>query len=118
MVSAIALSNGISNGINGNYGTTKANGHKRKRAGDSAGDDLKMNGTNGLNGISGTNSVKKSARSSQTATDSLDLEDMVSLALESDLPDLSDHIVLQPYRYLVSLPSKGFRDQAIDSLNT
>ncbi|KAL4947614.1 hypothetical protein BDW69DRAFT_190036 [Aspergillus filifer] len=26
-------------------------------------------------------------------------------------------VVLQPYRYLTSLPSKGFRDQAIDSLN-
>lgn len=30
-----------------------------------------------------------------------------------------DHqVVLQPYQYLNSLPSKGFRNQAIDSLNT
>ena len=26
--------------------------------------------------------------------------------------------MLQPYRYLTSLPSKGFRDQAIDAINT
>jgi hypothetical protein len=26
-------------------------------------------------------------------------------------------IVLDPYRYLIFLPSKGFREQAIDSLN-
>lgn len=31
--------------------------------------------------------------------------------------DVDDQVVLEPYRYLSSLPSKGFRDQAIDSLN-
>ncbi|KAL9609842.1 MAG: hypothetical protein Q9167_005409 [Letrouitia subvulpina] len=112
------LSHGISNGINGHRETAEVNAHKRKRMGDDPEDDRKTNGTNSLNGITSGSIVKKSTHGSQTATDSLDLEDVVSLALDPDLPDLSDDVVLQPYRYIVSLPSKGFRDQAIDSLNT
>lgn len=37
-----------------------------------------------------------------------------ALKLETDE---NSQVVLQPYHYLTSLPSKGFRDQAIDSLN-
>jgi ophiobolin F synthase len=96
-----AKSNG--NQANGN----QANGTKRKRAGISNGDEVRMNGTNGI----------KKAAHKQQGTDALVLKDVVSLALDWNLPDLSDDVVLQPYRYLDSLPSKGFRDQAIDSLN-
>ncbi|KAI0160238.1 geranylgeranyl pyrophosphate synthase [Xylariaceae sp. FL1272] len=69
-------------------------------------------------GVGSYNPVAKPATTAKPNTDSLVLEDMVSLALDRELPDLSDDVVLQPYRYLSSLPSKGFRDQAIDSLNT
>ncbi|KAH8126288.1 geranylgeranyl pyrophosphate synthase [Trichoderma asperelloides] len=68
----------------------------------------------------GYNDVKKpwhSHHSSSSSTDSLVLEDVVSLALDCDLPDLSDNVILQPYKYLTSLPGKGFRDQTIDTLN-
>ncbi|KAL8740031.1 MAG: hypothetical protein Q9190_007222 [Brigantiaea leucoxantha] len=68
---------------------TKANSNKRRRAGGNLEDDVRVHGTNNLNGINGKNTVKKSAYGLQTATDLLDLEDMVSLALESDLSDLS-----------------------------
>ncbi|EER24921.1 polyprenyl synthetase, putative [Coccidioides posadasii C735 delta SOWgp] len=94
---------------NGHYASTKANGLKRKRNGNGTGDDTKKNGIK---------CVKKSAQISQLSTDSFALADVVSLAVDLNLPELSDDVVLQPYRYLTSLPSKGFRDQAIDSLNT
>ena len=70
------------NGL-GDCESTKANGHKKKRDGNSAGDDVRMNGSNG---------VKKSAHSSQPTTDSLVLSDVVSLALDWNLPDLSDNV--------------------------
>ena len=70
------------NGL-GDCESTKANGHKRKRDGNSTGDDVRMNGTNG---------VKKSAYSSQPTADSLVLSDAVSLALDWNLPDLSDNV--------------------------
>ncbi|RHZ64856.1 hypothetical protein CDV55_102057 [Aspergillus turcosus] len=94
---------------NGHCESTKANGLKRKRDNNSTGDDIRMNSTNG---------VKKPAHTSQPSTDSFVLADVVSLALDRNLLELSDDVVLEPYRYLTSLPSKGFRDQAIDSLNT
>ncbi|GAB7349558.1 hypothetical protein MBLNU459_g0254t1 [Dothideomycetes sp. NU459] len=90
--------------INGN-----SNGHKRKREHASTDDKPRTNGTNG---------VKRPASDSQSSPDSLVLMDVVSLALDGNLPELSDIVVLQPYHYITSLPSKGFRDQAIDSLNT
>ncbi|KAL8972381.1 MAG: hypothetical protein Q9183_000583 [Haloplaca sp. 2 TL-2023] len=113
------------NGV-GHHESTKINGHKRKRTGESTGDEMRMNGTNG---------VKTSARILQPGNDSLVLGHVMSLAVNRDLADLSDNVaiyslnfelqltegyqvVLEPYRYLTSLPSKGFRDQAIDSLNT
>ncbi|KAI3326695.1 geranylgeranyl pyrophosphate synthase [Xylariaceae sp. AK1471] len=65
-----------------------------------------------------TNGIMRSAHISKSSTDSLALEDVVSLALDSNLSKLSDDVILQPYRYISSLPSKGMRDQAIDSLNT
>lgn len=49
--------------------------------------------------MNGTDSVKKPARSSQSSsssTDSLILEDVVSLALDCDLPDLSDNVSREP----------------------
>lgn len=70
------------NGV-GHSECPKANGHKRKRNGESNGDDRRVNGTNG---------VKKSALSTQPNIDSLDLDDVVSLAVDSDLPDLSDSV--------------------------
>lgn len=71
--------------VNGlrDYEPSEANGHKRKRNGNSAGDDIRMNGINGL---------KKSAHISQSTTDSLVLTDVVSLALDWNLPDLSDNV--------------------------
>lgn len=65
--------------VNGNI---QANGHKRKRNGNSTGDDIRMNGIYG---------VKKSAHISQPSTDSLVLVDVVSLTLDWNLPELSDN---------------------------
>ena len=76
------------NGINGNgvhhsngvdNHSIKANGHKRKRSGD----DVRANGTNG---------VKKLAHGSRPSADSMLLEDVMSLALDLNLPDLSDNV--------------------------
>ncbi|KAH7110291.1 isoprenoid synthase domain-containing protein [Dendryphion nanum] len=33
------------------------------------------------------------------------------------LPKLSDHLVVEPFKYLNSMPSKGIRDKAIDAIN-
>ncbi|KAL2802056.1 Ophiobolin F synthase [Aspergillus granulosus] len=100
--------NGV-NGANGVNGTDSVNGinGKRKRNEEDAGDDARTNG----------NGVKKPAHILDSK-DSFALQDVVALSLDLKLPGLGDSIVLQPYRYLTSLPSKGFRDQAIDSLNT
>ncbi|KAI0526192.1 geranylgeranyl pyrophosphate synthase [Xylaria bambusicola] len=65
-----------------------------------------------------TNGEKKSAHNPQPSADSLVLDNVVALALDKNLPELGEGVVLQPWKYLMSLPSKGFRDQAIDSLNT
>ena len=70
------------NGL-GDYESTKANGHKKKRDGNGAGDEIRMNGTDGF---------KKLAHISQPTTDSLVLTDVVSLALDWNLPDLSDNV--------------------------
>ncbi|KAL3471910.1 Ophiobolin F synthase [Aspergillus californicus] len=94
--------------------------------GESNGTKTNGNGINGTNGIKRkrapeeerSNGVKKPAHVSQPGKDAFVVTDVVALALDWNLPDLSDSVVLQPYRYLTSLPSKGFRDQAIDSLNT
>ena len=67
----------------GHLESIKVNGHKRKRIGDSTSDGVRTNGTNG---------VKKSAHSSQSSTDSFVLADVVSLALNWNLPDLSDDV--------------------------
>jgi ophiobolin F synthase len=113
-----------------------ADGLKRKRNDNRNGSDRNGN----------TNGSRRAKRmnSSMSSEDALVLEDVVSLALDSNLPDLSAdvswpcsicwqtfsrhenvadsdryvQVVLQPYQYVVSLPSKGFRDQAIDSINT
>lgn len=77
------LGNGVDTHVNGHQESAEANGHKRKRNGDSQGDGVKVNGTNG---------VKKSARISQQTTDSLVLEDVVSSALDGNLPELSDNV--------------------------
>ncbi|KAJ9306175.1 hypothetical protein DTO217A2_4291 [Paecilomyces variotii] len=101
---------------NGHYEPTKTNGLKRKRdSNNNTGEDIRTNGTNGVNGVNGVNDFKKPALGLQ---DSFVLSDVVALALDQNLLKLSDNVVLEPYRYLTSLPSKGFRDQAIDSLNT
>lgn len=68
-----------SNGINGH--SNGVNGHKRKRNGYHSDGDARTNGN-----------VKKTARISQKSTDALVLEDVVSLALDRNLPDLSDNV--------------------------
>ncbi|KAI8623120.1 geranylgeranyl pyrophosphate synthase [Xylariaceae sp. FL1651] len=121
----------VGNGVNehgvGNYHSTRANGHGNcdnpvprhnncsinGDSHDSHGDDGPVHTNKKM-----TNGTMESAHCSETGTDSLSPEDVVSLALDSNLPKLSDDVVLQPYRYISSLPSKGMRDQAIDSLNT
>lgn len=75
------------NGV-GHHESTKTNGHKRKRNGDSTGDEMRMNGTNG---------VKKSAQISQPSTDSLVPGDLLSLAVDWNLPDLSDNVSWTSY---------------------
>lgn len=75
------------NGV-GHHESTKTNGHKRKRNGDSTGDEMRMNGTN---------DVKKSAQISQPSTDSLVPEDLLSLAVDWNLPDLSDNVSWTSY---------------------
>ena len=79
----VHVSNGVDDHGVGHHESTKASGHKRKRNGNSAGDDIRMNGTNG---------VKKSARIAQQSTDSLVSAHVVSLALDYNLPDLSDNV--------------------------
>lgn len=80
---SVCISNGMGDHGVGNHESTKTNGHKRKRDSNSTGDDMRMNGTNG---------VKKSACSSQLRTDSLVLADVVSLALDWNLPELNDDV--------------------------
>ena len=58
---------------------------KRKRNGDSTGDEMRMNGTNGS---------KKSARISQPSKDLLVRGDVVALAIDWSLPELSDNVSL------------------------
>lgn len=77
----VHLGNGVDNHTK--YESTEANGHKRKRNGNSPGDNVMVNGTNG---------VKKSARISQPSMDSLVLADVVSSALDWNLPGLSDNV--------------------------
>jgi ophiobolin F synthase len=64
----------------------KPKGEKRKR-------NDSVAGTNGMNG---TNGVKKSAIS-KLSTDSLNLTEVVSLALDFSLPGLSDHVSCVPF---------------------
>lgn len=75
--------NGVDDHSVGHYESIKVNGHKRKRNGNSPGEETSINGTH---------SVKKSAHLSQPSTDSLVPADVVSLALDWDLPDLSDNV--------------------------
>lgn len=71
---------------------SKPKGEKRKRKDSMTG----TNGVNGINGANGTNGVKKSAIS-KLSTDSLNLTEVVSLALDSNLPVLSDHVSCVPF---------------------
>ncbi|EMD69041.1 hypothetical protein COCSADRAFT_130354 [Bipolaris sorokiniana ND90Pr] len=90
-------------------GETK--GEKRKRH--------SVDGTNGVNEtnrVNGTNGIKKPTIS-RVGVDSLQLNEVVSLALSTDLPNLTTDVILQPYAYITSMPSNGFRDQAVDSIN-
>ncbi|KAH9990889.1 terpenoid synthase [Xylariaceae sp. FL0662B] len=43
--------------------------------------------------------------------------DVFNVARGTALPKLGEEFVLEPYRYVSSLPSKGVRDMAIDGLN-
>ncbi|KAF4631128.1 hypothetical protein G7Y89_g7014 [Cudoniella acicularis] len=108
--------NGTANGHSTTNGNGTANGQVNGNSNGTANGHSTTNGDSTANGKK-TNGVKNSAHSAKPSADSLVLENVVSLALDSNLPELSDDVVLQPYRYLTSLPSKGFRDQAIDSLN-
>ena len=83
----------------------KANGQKRKRNGESAGPEKRANGTNG---------VKRQAVS-QTDTDSLVLANVVSLALNPDLPNLSDDVSNAYFFSLLLLPSPHISLLRIDT---
>ena len=77
----------VGNGV-GDHGVRynepiKLNGHKRKRNDDSTGDKIRINGTN---------SIKKSTRVMQQSRDCLILADVVSLAFDWNLPDLSENV--------------------------
>lgn len=48
----------------------------------------------------------------------VEFESSETAAVSLDLPELGEEAVTAPYDYLVSLPSKGVRDQVIDALNT
>ncbi|KAF2866567.1 isoprenoid synthase domain-containing protein [Massariosphaeria phaeospora] len=43
--------------------------------------------------------------------------DVIGLARGTPLPRLGEELVLEPYRYVSCLPSKGVRDMAVDSIN-
>lgn len=61
----------------------KPNGLKRKKSDDSMGDELRMTSTHG---------PKKSAQITQPGTDSLISRDVMSLAIDLNLPDLNDNV--------------------------
>ncbi|KAI0448819.1 geranylgeranyl pyrophosphate synthase [Xylaria acuta] len=107
----IRVGNGVDEHGVGSYDTAQTNGHSVNPQ------ENGLNHVNG-NGTETSNGIKKSAHTSKPSTDSLTLDSVVTLALDKELPELGDGVVLQPWRYLTSLPSKGFRDQAVDSLNT
>ena len=70
-------------------GHVRVNGQKRKRTSGEAGDRKRTNGTNGVNGANG---VKRPAAAARPSADSLVLENVMALALDRDLPDLSEDV--------------------------
>ncbi|KAK2767552.1 hypothetical protein FQN54_003710 [Arachnomyces sp. PD_36] len=103
--------NGDSNGVNSVPNGKQVNG-------------ITANGTH-TNGdaVNGTNNNKLNGHANgvhdkiQPSPQAVPIEDMVALAINTELPGLSDKVVLEPYHYLTSLPSKGIRNQAIDAIN-
>ncbi|XP_014551440.1 hypothetical protein COCVIDRAFT_112915 [Bipolaris victoriae FI3] len=89
---------------------------KGSTQGEKRGEKRKRHSFNGTNGMNGTNCVKKPTIS-RVGVDSLQLNEVVSLALSTDLPNLTADVILQPYAYITSMPSNGFRDRTIDSIN-
>jgi geranylgeranyl pyrophosphate synthase len=47
----------------------------------------------------------------------LPVDPLDSSMMISFLPGLSDHVAMEPFRYISNLPSKGVREKAIDALN-
>ena len=88
------VSNGVNGHTNGHIESTNVNGYKRKRGMD---DDEELGKP--------ANGFKKSARGPQSSTDSLNLSDVVSLALVGNLPELSDEVggLLAPTSLLASM---------------
>ncbi|KAM3432410.1 hypothetical protein NHJ13734_006875 [Beauveria thailandica] len=79
-----------------------------------------LNRTNGGDGtakVNGADIAQNWTDSSKSVPDLSDPKNLMAMALDRNLTDLDDSVILQPYHYLQSLPSKGIRDQAIDALN-
>ena len=122
----VRVGNGVDEHGVGHYESSKVNGHANGN-GHGAVDSIKTNGTNGINGTNGaangttngtpkgtanghangTNGVNKPAHVSKPSTDSLVLEDVVSLALDYELPDLSDDVSLDIFPTLSPLMQKS-----------
>ncbi|OAA35624.1 geranylgeranyl pyrophosphate synthase [Beauveria brongniartii RCEF 3172] len=75
------------------------------------------NGGDGAAKVNGADIAQNWADSRKFVRDLSDPKNLMAMALDRNLTDLDDSVILQPYHYLRSLPSKGIRDQAIDALN-
>ncbi|EYB24413.1 hypothetical protein FG05_01738 [Fusarium graminearum] len=92
------------------------------------------NGNNHINGVSNEVDVRPSIErhaSTKRATSADDIDWTAHKKVDSgvdhkktlsdimlqELPPMEDDVVMEPYRYLCSLPSKGVRNKTIDALN-
>ncbi|KAI1335897.1 terpenoid synthase [Xylariaceae sp. FL0016] len=76
---------------------------------------LSTNGSTKRNGVNET--LIDAADNQQEVFEADGNWDVVKLAHGMVLPKLGLELVLEPYRYISALPSKGVRDMAIDGLN-
>ncbi|KAM3483505.1 hypothetical protein MY8738_003048 [Beauveria namnaoensis] len=113
----------IINGINGRDNASRVNGFNYTNSGDGADSVNGFTCTNGgdvaakANGSDIAQDAHDWAVSGKSISDLSDAENLMATVLDRNLTDLDDSVILQPYHYLKSLPSKGIRDQAIDALN-
>ena len=88
------VGNGVVDHDLGHNAWITTNGHKRKRSGNSTGEDMVTNGIKG---------VRKSVQSQQWSKESLVAADVMALALDRNLPDLSDDVSRRTSPSLASL---------------